>query len=33
MWDDQLVAWVKMGDGEDVRSVLGHTMFETPVRC
>lgn len=22
MWDDQLIAWVKMGDGEDMRSVL-----------
>lgn len=33
MWDDHLVAWVKMGDGERREVSVGHTMFETPVRC
>lgn len=31
IWDDHFLAWVKMGDGEDRRSVL--VTFETPVRC
>lgn len=32
IWDAQFLAWVKMDEGEDMRSV-SVMLFETPMRC